>query len=213
MTIYFVLKRLTIALALIAPTSGWAQTAGGPPALDAEYSDWITLGPDPTGFGLTRTGNDADNVLSGSIHADAFDGGAGSDRMGGYGGRDIYAFEPGDGADYVFDHSPEGSEIRFQKIAQDTIEISEVPGFNGETDRIMAYGNGDAIRIVGWSRLSEAEQQAWSITYFQVPDAPQATAQQSQAADATPMNSMFVLYAIILAAVLALPILFRLFRR
>ncbi len=151
-----------MAVSLLAATAT-AQTA--PPPMTQAYDGSLETGTFPD-LALIRNGNTADNTLGGSRFNDGFNGAEGDDRLVGYQGVDTYSFEPGDGADTIIDHSPEGNKIKFREVPEASVVISEVPGFNGETDRLITYADGDAIRIVGWSRLSEETQAAWTIEYF-----------------------------------------------
>lgn len=115
---------------------------------------------------LVRNGNAAANTLGGTQHGDVFSGAGGNDILIGYQGRDVYTFNLSDGADTIVDHSPEGNIIKFRDVPEASVRVTEVPGFAGETDRLIAYGNSDAIRIVGWSRLSPETRSAWEIEHF-----------------------------------------------
>lgn len=159
----FMLRMLVFFIALFFWTAASAETL--PPAMTADYSGSTDTGPD-LGLPLVRNGNSADNRLGGTNLADGFNGAEGNDVLVGYDAVDSYSFEPGDGADVIVDLSPEGNKIRFREVPESSVRISEVPGFNGETDRLISYGDSDAIRIVGWSRLSDETKSAWTIEYF-----------------------------------------------
>lgn len=119
---------------------------------------------------LVRNGTASDNKLGGTVHNDSFRGAGGADLLLGYDGHDTYSFGRGHGLDTIIDHSPEGSRIRFfGTVDPASVSISEIPGWNGETDRLIRYGKTDAIRIVGWSRLPQATRDAWSIEYIAPP--------------------------------------------
>ena len=159
----FLLRIFLIAVCLCISAPICADTL--PPAMTEDYSglektSWDLETP------LVRNGNSADNTLGGTNHSDVFNGAEGSDVLAGYGAIDTYRFEPGDGKDIIVDLSPEGNNIRFLEVQESDVRISEVPGYNGETDRLIGYGASDAIRIVGWSRLSEQTKSAWTIEYF-----------------------------------------------
>ena len=159
----FMLRMLVFSVALFFSAAATAETL--PPAMIADYSASTNTGPD-LGFPLVRNGNSADNELGGTNLADVFNGAEGNDILVGYDAVDSYSFEPGDGADVIVDLSPEGNKIRFREVPESSVRISEIPGFNGETDRLISYGDSDAIRIVGWSRLSDETKSAWTIEYF-----------------------------------------------
>ncbi len=111
-------------------------------------------------IGLVRNGNSADNRLGGTHLKDVFFGAEGNDVLAGYAAFDTYIFEPGDGADIIVDLSPYGNGITFREAPETAVRSVELPGFDGETDRVLSYGENDAIRIVGWSRLSEETKSA-----------------------------------------------------
>lgn len=167
------LRSVFLALSLVVATPAQAQTL--PPAAIEPYDALLDgNGRDP-GLALVRNGNTADNELGGTIHGDSFNGAGGNDVLVGYESRDTYIFKPGDGLDTIFDLSPEGSVIRFRGgVDPDLVTEELVPGWNGETDRVIRYGEADAIRIIGWSRLSDAEKAAWTVEIIP-PPAPRAT--------------------------------------
>lgn len=139
-----------------------------PPVMESDYSSWEGDGR-TSNIGFVRNGNSADNKLGGTNKKDAFFAGKGNDVLGGYGDFDTYMFELGDGADVIVDLSPSGNLIRFRDVPENTIRISEIPGFAGETDRLIEYGETDAIRVVGWSRLSDETKSAWKIEFLFLP--------------------------------------------
>lgn len=141
-----------------------------PPALAEDYSGLVDNGP-KLNMGLVRNGNTADNYLGGTNLRDAFWGAKGNDFMVGYDSYDTYTFELGDGADTIVDHSATGNRIRFRDVPEDLVEKTEVPGFNEETDLLLTYGETDAIRVVGWSKLSDETKSAWTIEHVFVPKA------------------------------------------
>ncbi len=150
---------------------GWpiqAQTI--PPALTEDYSSAVTGPGYEGGIALVRNGNDADNRLGGTPLGDVFNAAGGADRLFGYGGFDTYIFEAGDGADIIFDHSVEGNRIKFlSSVDPASVREEIVPGYDGELDRLIRYGERDAIRIVGWSRLSQETQAAWTVEFAPPP--------------------------------------------
>lgn len=148
-------------------TSALSQTL--PPPVDTDYTHLLTTGTSLK-IALVRNGNSADNVLGGTHLGDTFNGVKGDDMFQGYQGVDAYYFTLGDGADTIIDHSASGNRIKFRDVPEETVNISEVPGFDGETDRLITYGTSDAIRIVGWSRLSDATKANWTIEYFFSPE-------------------------------------------
>ena len=136
-----------------------------PPPLGEDYAKWLSTGSSMK-IALVRNGNAAANTLGGTQHGDVFSGAGGNDILIGYQGRDVYSFNLGDGADTIVDHSPEGNVIKLRDVPEASVRVTEVPGFAGETDRLIAYGDSDAIRIVGWSRLSPETRSAWEIEHF-----------------------------------------------
>ncbi len=159
---------LIAALLLVTPLSAFAQIA--PPAATKDYSRLVdNSGPD-IGMALTRNGNISDNRLGGTPLGDVFRGAKGADTLTGYDGNDRYVFDAGDGGDTIYDHSVEGNRIVFRASVDPASVIdAEVPGYNGEIDRLIRYGEGDAIRIVGWSRLSSETKAGWSIEHSPPP--------------------------------------------
>ncbi|WP_171126659.1 MULTISPECIES: hypothetical protein [unclassified Ruegeria] len=135
-----------------------------PPALSSDYSHMIATGP-TTKIGLVRNGNYADNTLGGTRLVDSFRGAGGNDVLIGYDSVDTYTFELGDGADIVVDHSVNGNRIKFIDVPEGAVRRFETLGRNGETDLLITYGDNDAIRVVGWSELSENTKSGWAFDH------------------------------------------------
>lgn len=146
--------------------------------MKSDYASWEGDGR-KSNMGFVRNGNSADNTLGGTNQKDTFFAGKGNDVLGGFGEFDTYIFALGDGADVIVDLSPSGNLIRFLDVPENTISISEIPGFDGETDRLIKYGKTDAIRVVGWSRLSDETKSAWKIEFVFLPKAEPAPEMKS----------------------------------
>lgn len=203
------LRNLVCSVALFFSTAAIAETL--PPAMIADYSASTTTGPD-LGHPIVRNGNSADNKLGGTNLADVFNGVEGNDLLIGFDAVDSYIFEPGDGADVIVDLSPQGNKIRFREVPESSVRISEVPGFNGESDRLISYGDSDAIRIVGWSRLTDETKSAWTIEYYFRP-APDPVPERAGTIVTLLTNPTSLVFIILLLAVGIIPIARELLKR
>lgn len=182
-----------------------------PPAMTEDYSAMVgdTISSD---IGLVRNGNTANNRLGGTNLRDAFFGAGGNDVLVGYDDFDTYTFQPGDGLDVIVDQSPSGNKIKFREVPENAVAISEVSGFDGEMDRLITYGGNSAIRIVGWSRLSDETKSAWTFEYFFLPR-PEPTPIRPSPTGSLLSNPTSILLVILLLGVGIFPLAHALFKR
>jgi Ca2+-binding RTX toxin-like protein len=114
--------------------------------------------------GMSRQGNDGDNILVGDDSANSFRGDKGNDTLIGDDGTDTYIFAAGDGHDLIEDLSLGGGIIRFvDGIDVSLITKQLVAGSGGNQDLLITYGQGDTILIKDWSTLSPEQQALWTF--------------------------------------------------
>ena len=100
--------------------------------------------------GLYATGNELDNHIGGSMHANVLDGGIGADTMDGYGGDDSYIVD--NALDLVLEGSPpwDGHDVVYSYVdhvlAANVEELSlaignAISGIGNGGDNVL-YGNG-----------------------------------------------------------------------
>ncbi|MGL3609185.1 calcium-binding protein [Rhizobium sp. G187] len=136
------------------------QAMGADPAVGARTASGTAHGSD----GLSREGSSAANVMTATDSADVLNGHAGNDTLIGGDGRDVYVFKAGDGDDVIVDASIEGNIVRFLGgIDPQSIAKTLVAGAEGTQDLLVSYGDGDTIRIIGWSALTAEQQGLWQF--------------------------------------------------
>lgn len=114
--------------------------------------------------GVTRHGNANANVLAGGGGGDLLRGDRGDDTLRGGEGRDVYVFAAGDGNDVIEDLSVEGAVLRFLDGLDPASLYKELmAGAPGQQDLLIWYGDGDSIRIKGWSTLTPQQQALWAF--------------------------------------------------
>ncbi|MEI2677291.1 MAG: calcium-binding protein [Burkholderiaceae bacterium] len=136
----------------------------------------------PVSTGVTKTGTEGSDTLSGGTGSDKlfglggadvltgadgddyFVGGTGADTLNGGKGNDVYAFNLGDGADAIFDNSEytaSNDELRFGP----GIAPNDLTFLRSGNDLIFKFSNGvDQITVKGWraSAYNQIEQVKFS---------------------------------------------------